>query len=77
MSEYGAWKHANPELFHLTDDEIGKLLTENSDSIQDDYIKAEAWDKLIENLEGHDTTYARYILKKMDDFYTEVEKDYK
>ncbi|WP_213810618.1 hypothetical protein [Jeotgalicoccus sp. WY2] len=75
---YGWFRHAEPELSHLTDDEIEKLLKENSDSIQEDYIKAEAWDKLVEKLNQNIVNAeAEHMLMEMQRVYVEVEKDYK
>ena len=74
---YGWFRHAEPELAHLTDDEIEKLLKENSDSINEGYIKAETWDKLVKTLKRTDgSVEVKSLLIEMEHIYTEVEKDY-
>lgn len=65
---HGVWRHYNPELFHLTDDEIDTLLKENSDMIDAGRHRDEAWEVLYEEAEDG-------LKERMDKIYKAVEEN--
>ena len=63
MTNYGLFRHMNLQLSHLSDEEIDELLTNNSDEIDAERIKAEAWDRLLDVLKQSRQTPVIYIMK--------------